>query len=314
MADNIRMRTRASLIIVLLTVLFLFGSCDFFFDHFEDWEDPDTPSEPVEPGEDGDNDDNVLLGLPSQPSLADGTKLIEHSAYTVLYSYNLLMPIWVSWHLDASDSGDFPRPSRFSPDPDLPEEYQVSHDDYTNSGFARGHMCPDADRNGNEEIQKETYYTTNIIPQNSSMNSGDWSQLEKALREYAANGYELYIVAGAVQGSTGGTDKDGKVLKEWKSEKGDVTITVPSQIWKAFVIITQDDSKDDLERIKNGETPVYASGIIMDNAPFDGSWTDAVVSIDEIEELTGLDLFSALPDTIETELESGTAAELPEVA
>ena len=104
------------------------------------------------------------------------------------------------------------------------------------------------------------------------------------------------------------------VLKEWKSEKGDVTITVPSQIWKAFVIITQDDSKDDLERIKNGETPVYASGIIMDNAPFDGSWTDAVVSIDEIEELTGLDLFSALPDTIETELESGTAAELPEVA
>ena len=109
------MRTRTSLIIVLLTVLFLFGSCDFFFDHFEDWEDPDTPSEPVEPGEDGDNDDNVLLGLPSQPSLADGTKLIEHSAYTVLYSYDLLMPIWVSWHLDASDSGDFPRPSRFSP-------------------------------------------------------------------------------------------------------------------------------------------------------------------------------------------------------
>ncbi len=315
MSDNIRMRTRIFSILLLLFVLFTFGGCDILFDNFEDWEDDDTPSEPVEPGEDGDDDNNVLLGIPSEPSLAEGTMLIEHDAYTVLYSYDLLMPVWVSWHLDANDSGDLPRPSRFSPDPDIKDEaYQVKHDDYKHSGFARGHMCPDADRNGNEAMQDETYYTTNIIPQNSSMNSGDWSQLERDLRSFAAAGYELYIVAGAVQGETGGTNSDGEVLKEWKSEERDVAITVPSQIWKAFVIIEQDDSKDDLERITNGETPVYASGIIMDNAPFDGSWEDAVVTIDEIEALTNLELFSALPDSIEMELESGGAAKLPDVA
>ena len=290
----------------------LFSGCDFINGLLDDWE---NPSEPVEPGEDSDNDNNVLLGLPSQPSLVDGTMLIEHDAYTVLYSYDLLMPIWVSWHLDASDSGDLPRPTRFKPDSSLDEAYQVSHDDYTNSGFARGHMCPDADRNASEARQDDTYYTTNIVPQNSSMNSGDWSQFEKECRTLAAKGYELYIVAGAVQGDEGGyTSADSEPIKELKGEDGDMSITVPSWIWKAIVVIPQDDSVDDLERIKNGDIPIYATGIIMDNAPFTGDWEDAVVTIDKIEQLTGLDLFSALPDAIEMRLEGGGAADLPAVA
>ena len=89
---------------------------------------------------------------------------------------------------------------------------------------------------------------------------------------------------------------------------------MPSQLWKAFIVITQDDSVDDLERIRDGETKVYGAGVIMDNEPFNGTWKDAIVPIDEIEEITKLDLFSALPDNIENSIESAVKGILPPVA
>ena len=299
------MRIRAYLLVLLLSVLILFAGCDFLLDMFPDSEQSS--------GVDSDNDNNTLLGLPS--SAASGTQLIEHESYTVLFSYDDLIPIWVSWHLDADDSGKCERKDNFSPDPAITiDEYKVTDGDYNKCGFSRGHLCPNADRDGNEKLQDQTFYMTNMVPQNQSLNGGDWSALEEYCRELASKDFELYIIAGSIIGDEGGLRSDGKGrVKEFTSSSGK-TITVPSQLWKAFIVITQDDSVDDLERIIEGETKVYGAGVIMDNEPFNGTWKDAIVPIDEIESITGLNLFSALPDNIENSIESAVKGILPPVA
>ena len=278
-------------------------------DMFPDGGDPSTPG--AETPVDGD-DDNMLLGQPSSES--GSLHLLEHEGYTVMYSYDLLMPIWVSWHLDADDTGDGPRKEDFRADPLVPEEYAVDEDDYKYTGFSRGHLCPDADRKGDETLQLETYLMTNMVPQNQSLNGGDWSQLEGDCRELANSGYELYIVAGAVTGERGGCNEDDVWMTEFESESSGKVLTVPSKVWKAIIAIEQDDSRDDLERIEDGETEVYAVAVIFDNAPFDGEWEDAIVSIDEVEALVAeemgvsLDLFSLLPDGLERSLESAAGS------
>ena len=287
------MHTRSSALMILLAVIALLSGCDFFSSGI--------------PG----LDENTYLGLPSE-AVPGESQLIIHDAYTVLYSYDLLMPIWVSWHLDADDfEGTNPRPDDFSPDDELPEEYQTAHDDYTNSGFSRGHLCPNADRDGNRELQLETFLTSNIVPQNQSLNGGDWSSFEDYCRSVAEKGYELYIVAGALQGAEGGmTSGDDPSMKKTIKTDDDREITVPSYLWKAVVAIPEDDG-DDIARIEDGDD-IHAVAVLFSNEPFDGSWKDAVVPIDDIEKLAGVDLFSSLPDIAERSLESISGA-LPAV-
>ena len=287
------MRIRSSALIILLAVISLLSSCDFFSSAI--------------PG----IDENTYLGLPSEAAAGE-SQLIVHDAYTVLYSYDLLMPLWVSWHLDAADfEGTIPRPDDFSPDEALPDEYQTVHEDYTKSGFSRGHLCPNADRDGNRELQLETFLTSNIVPQNQSLNGGDWASLEDYCRTLAEKRYELYIVTGAIQGTEGGmTSGDDPSMKKSIETDDGREITVPSYLWKAAVAISEDDG-DDLARIEEGDD-IYAVAVLFSNEPFSGSWKDAVVPIDRIEKLAGIDLFSSLPGIVESSLESVSGA-LPAV-
>ena len=193
-------------LILSIALVLAFPSCDLS-SLFEDSEG----GVPVEPSPD--DDSNTLLGIPSQAK--SGEKLIEHDAYTVLYSLDDLSPIWVSWHLDSDDTGGSDRPDDFEPDPMIEEDYQVSESDYTNSGFDRGHLCPNADRNGNSALQAETFYTTNIALQNGKLNQGEWKYLEEEIRSLVRqkDAYEAYIVAGTY--GVGGYNEDGDYLESY---------------------------------------------------------------------------------------------------
>jgi endonuclease G len=100
---------------------------------------------------------------PSQPT----NYLISRDQYALSYHRDRGIPNWVSWHLQAADLGDTPRYSGpFIPDTTLPAGwYQVQHDDYTGSGYDRGHMTPSADRTASEADNEATFILTNIVPQ-----------------------------------------------------------------------------------------------------------------------------------------------------
>lgn len=125
--------------------------------------------------------------------------LLDMGSYSVLYDSALRIPVTADWLLINSFIGSSQRePSwRFSEDERVPRP-RAKHQDYTKSGFDRGHMVPAADRSASRELMRSTFIMTNVCPQTPALNRGEWKKLEEACRSYVRNGHDLRIVAEAV--------------------------------------------------------------------------------------------------------------------
>jgi len=233
----------------------------------------------------------IALGNPSgarpDPRQPDNY-LIVRDEYVLSYHRDRGIPNWVSWHLAAQNLGDVPRyPGRFITDTSLPDGwYQVNHDDYTGSGYDRGHMAPSADRSANAQANEATFVLTNIVPQSPANNQGLWADLEQHGRDLVRAGNEIYLIAG----STGslGTLANGR-------------LTIPAYLWKVLLILPT-ATGDDRARI-TATTEVIAIWTPNDESVANRSWQEYQTSVRCIEQRTGLDLFAAVDDTVEPLLE-----------
>lgn len=112
---------------------------------------------------------------------------MTRTAFTISYNNFYKTPNWVAWELTRQEtSGNEERKNKFLPDPDLPEP-RVEHSDYTHSGYDRGHMAPAADMKWSEKAMQESFYMSNICPQNQKLNRDDWGDLEEECRRWAKN-------------------------------------------------------------------------------------------------------------------------------
>ena len=116
--------------------------------------------------------------------------------YTVDYDTQLLCPRQVSWMLKSNDIGNAPRSSswKFKTDTWL-KPYGITHEDYTHSGFHRGHMCPAQDRSLSPDSMKQTFFLSNVCAQLPSVNCGRWLESENICRALAIRYDSIYIVA-----------------------------------------------------------------------------------------------------------------------
>lgn len=120
-------------------------------------------------------------------------------SYSVIYSPALRIPVNVQWSLSVSDIGSSHRePSWLFQEDDRVQMPRATHDDYTHTGYDRGHMVPAADRSRSISSMKQTFIMTNVCPQVPSLNRGAWKSLENACRIVAINGTPVRIVADAV--------------------------------------------------------------------------------------------------------------------
>jgi endonuclease G len=249
---------------------------------------------------------HLTMGNPSNatPSLSEPNNyLMEKPAYTLSYNRDRGIANWVSWHLDQSWFGTLARADTFRADPKVPADwYRVQSTDYSGSGFDRGHSTPNADRDNDTRtpINQETFLMTNMIPQAPAMNQGPWAAMENDLRTIASAGNELYIVMGGH--GVGGTGNNG--LAETIANGH---VTVPNVVWR--VILTLPAGVDDVSRVSCGTRTI---AVIMPNSnTFNGStigddnWQNFIVSVDQVESLTGYDFFSNLPDAVENCIEAG---------
>jgi endonuclease G len=225
-------------------------------------------------------------GFPSQGFKVFGrVNVLENRGYVTGYSESMRNPLWVSYRLfDVPKLESAKRPSRFSTDPRT--RAKVSHDDYTNSGFDRGHMAPNfgiATRYG-PEAQKETFLMSNIIPQTPFINRHLWKDLEMRVADgYGRYFREVWVVTGPVfQGE----------IKRLPSG-----VPIPSHYYKIMA-----DEHD-------GKLRTLAFLIERDCPPYTRI-KKRLVSIDEIEQLTDLDFFPDLPASVQNELESKSATRL----
>lgn len=242
---------------------------------------------------------HLELGNPSNASTDinnPNNYLLEKQEFVLSYNRDLGRANWVSWHLTINWTGSSGRQNNFRADSELPDEwYKVDGNDYQNSGFDRGHICPSADRTVSPNINSTTFLMTNIMPQAPDNNRGPWVDLEEYTRDMLLGDvYEAYVLAGSY--GIGGVGSQGFV--EFLQ---DGRITVPSHTWK--IIVRLPTGINDLERIDEN---VRVIAVIMPNEQNidNQNWQFYRTSIDEIEAKTGLDFLSNVPDDIEDILES----------
>jgi endonuclease G len=247
---------------------------------------PANPTTPAVPS----SNRNLLLGNPSGAvhDPAEPTNyLIERPQYALSYNRDHGIPNWVSWQLTKKDLGDTKRSPTFTADTTLPDTwFRATLDDYTGTGYDRGHMCPSADRTATAKDNLATFILTNVVPQAPNNNRGTWEQLESFSRTLVNKGHVLYIIAGG--DGENGTIANGKIL-------------VPRYTWKIIVVMPKGQS--DIARI-TATTTVIAVRIPNNLDATLGGWEQYRVTVNDIETATGYQFFSNLPADIQTALKS----------
>ena len=208
------------------------------------------------------------------------TQLLVKDGYVVLYSLKTHCPVYVGWKLtqDRVD-GDTPRCKKFFPDPEIAEKDRVSPQDYAGSGWSRGHMCPAADNKDSWSRMEQSCLMTNICPQDMSLNSGRWNDLENKCRSLVRNGNTIYIICGPVFSS-----------KKMRRIGGNIDIAIPDAFYKVMLIVS-----------KTGKMRMEA--YLMPNTPIDAKLATFATSVDNVEQTVGIDFFSTLDDKVEKDLE-----------
>ena len=224
--------------------------------------------------------------------------LMEKPEFSLSYNRDFGRPNWVSWHLSDEWVGSLTRVDSFRPDPALPPDwYRVQSFDFSGSGFDRGHMVPNADRDKETSIpiNQATFLMTNMLAQAPDNNQGPWADFENYLRTLLPAS-EVYIVAGGV--GTGGVGSNGPATTIANGH-----VNVPEKTWKVALVIPK-DSGDDISRISCSSRTI---AVVMPNIQdIDNDWETYLTNVDAVETLTGYDLFSNLPEPIQRCVEAGT--------
>jgi len=137
-------------------------------------------------------------GLP-EITLID-SQIICRRGYVLQHDNQARIPAWVSYTLSRAQTLTCggTRPDRFEPDPALSRSQRADMSDYRRSGYDQGHMAPNADLSWDPQVQRESFYLSNIAPQLPGLNRGLWRELEAIVRAWAYERHSLTIYVGPV--------------------------------------------------------------------------------------------------------------------
>ena len=206
-------------------------------------------------------------------------QILKRKGYTTSYNSKTKNPNWVAWHLTKSHTyGSFQRKDEmFTVDEDA-KGGRATDNDYYNSRYDRGHMCPAGDNKWDKQAMEQSFLFTNICPQNHGLNKYEWNDLEILCRDWAREYGAIDIVCGPIYNQ-----------KSEQKTIGRNKVWVPDAFFKV-VLCRQGNPK--------------AIGFIYRNEGVKQRMEDAVYTVDEIEQLTGMDFFPALDDKTEDRIEA----------
>ena len=261
-------------------------------------------------------DVHLTMGNPSGATADVNTPdnyLMMKPEYALSYNRDMGRPNWVSWHLTPEWFGTLARVDTFRADPEVPADwYRVQSFDFQSSGFDRGHMTPNADRDLETSIpiNQATYLMSNMLAQAPDNNQGPWADLENYLRSIVGSDRtnlttEVYVVSGPA--GVGGSGSNGGTT----TTLADGHVTVPAYTWKVALVLPY--GGNDVSRV---DCDTRTIAVIMPNTqgirttnPDD--WKDYLRTVDDVEVLTGLDLFSTVPQTIQNCIQAGVNGDNP---
>ena len=216
--------------------------------------------------------------------------------YTHLYDKSTYTSLWTAYHLNTNHMGGLTRPNSWTYSPDIDSSYQVNLKSHSyNDNYSRGHLIPNASRNAIKNMQLQTFYVTNSVPQiQDKFNGGIWSSLENDIRAIAEN-EEIYIVTGVAFNKVG----ESKTVKYTTAKDDTKQVPVPNYFYKVVLKVNKSGSS---------VASAKAIGFWFEHKTYSDSYTNYAVSVDNIEQWTGFDFFVNLPDSIENTAETNNTS------
>lgn len=275
-----------------------------------------TPTPPPTVGNANKNDasQNVFLARLEMPKARTDSKVVTHSTkdygvtYSIEWDSNIRAQRWTCYDMNKRNSAKngntrkslWPDGDPWDYDPDvaksdqqaLTNELSKSYYPGTKDYYEKGHVCPSNDRLYNKEANKQTFYMTNILPMVHNFNGGIWSKMELKLNEWAqklSDNDSIFVCKG------GTIDKDDQIIGTTIGNH-----VVPKYF---FMALLKKDASGNMKMLG-----FWAEHLDEDHSS--DALKGYVVSIDDLEQKTGIDFFCNLPDNVEEQLESKTAADI----
>jgi endonuclease G len=203
--------------------------------------------------------------------------IITHTGYSLLYNETHEQANWVAYELTKEETTKIvDRTNKFMVDP-LVKTGTANDNDYAGSGYDKGHLAPAADMGWSSTTMTESFYYSNMSPQEPGFNRGVWKRLEELVRTWAIENNSIYIVT-------------GPVLIAGLPTIGVNKVSVPKYFYKVI--------------LDYNEPSIKGIGFIMTNTSSGEPLQTFAVTIDSVENLTGIDFFPLLPDDQEKKIES----------
>ena len=214
------------------------------------------------------------------PDLLPGSttgEVINHNYFTLSYSEPHEQAEWVAYTLEQEHLtyDDRKRPY-FIEDPKVSTK-SADWRNYRGSGYDKGHLLPAGDRRFSEQAYNETFYTSNISPQDKHFNAGIWNRLEQKVRYWCKKYGDLMVVTGGV------LDND-------LVEIGDEDVDVPRTFYKII--------------LKGSGENAQVLAFLIPSEESQRPLQDFLVPVDEVEARTGIDFFEMMPESWQSRMES----------
>ncbi len=196
--------------------------------------------------------------------------IMNHEYYGFAYSEKYKDSYWVTYLLTKKmvTTNNVNRDDEeFTKDPLLEDNYALTSD-YSGSGYDRGHLCPAGDMNFNQTAMSQSFFMTNISPQKPGLNRQIWKELEEKVRDWAVDNDSIIIIT-------------GPIFSQKPRRIGNNKVAVPSQFYKVVADISNKDG-------------YKAIAFIFDNKDYNTNeqFMDYAISVDELEQQTGIDFFA----------------------
>ena len=222
----------------------------------------------------------------------DDNLVITHSTadygitYSIEWDCTKKSQRWTCYEFhDGLPNNNVGRYNTWMDDPDIPSSYQTHSAQFSGTSFSRGHMCMSNDRQSSKDQNKQTFYISNAHPQYQNHNEGLWLTLENKVNGWGNSSTfrdTLYVV------KAGTIDNADQVLQYTSTG-----LLVPKYFYMAVLCV------------KNGQYKAVGFWTEHTNTSITkANPRDYAISIDALEERTGIDFFCNLPDEIEEEVEA----------
>jgi endonuclease G len=228
-------------------------------------------------------------------------KLLPSREYILCYTPAHRAALWAAYQLTAADvMTRAARREAFRSDPRLTAKENAHCADYEEPKYARGHMVPDADMGRTTGAQANTYFFSNMSPQTPALNSGPWLWLERTVRDYAQRYGRVHVISGSIFDAPTPTLPSRRVGIPARSYKVLLRTGADGQLAALAIALPNQEAHFTLPTRTPEERRqhVRASDLLL---------KVHLVSIRELERLTGLDL---LPRLDRAALKEAVASEL----